>query len=143
MKRIVTRNHKQKHNWLVFTNSFTLSNNGRSRNGWYGRVPSWLQWFSPIWHVPYLVATKRCCVQGHTLCVRMLLSEGAEKSTINAQGKTPVQLGEAKGFSELAALIEGGLGAQDELGRESVSWSPCTRCSRGSEGSVPATRSTI
>ena len=73
----------------------------------------------------------------------MLLSEGAEKSTINAQGKTPVQLGEAKGFSELAALIEGGLGAQDELGRESVSWSPCTRCSRGSEGSVPATRSTI
>ena len=54
--------------------------------------------------------------KGHTACVRMLLSEGAEKAPINAQGKTPAQLAEAKGFSALAALIEGC--AQDELGRD-------------------------
>ena len=65
------------------------------------------------WSLLHAAASK-----GHTACVLMLLSEGAEKAPLNAQGKTPAQLAEAKGFSELAALIEGSHGAQDEFGRD-------------------------
>ncbi len=53
------------------------------------------------WSLLHAAASK-----GHTACVQELLSQGAEPAHVNAQGKTPAQQAEAKGFSALAALIE-------------------------------------